>query len=386
VARRSLVVVQVGLSVLLLIGAGLFVRTLWNLQGSELGFEPDRILLFDIDPPRTRYAGDRRSAVFARIEREIARLPGVQAASLSSEALVANNRSTTRITPAGRAARPGDADRAWINEVGDRFFETMGIPILYGRPLGPQDRAGTLPVAVVNQQFVRTFFPGDTPIGKTFTRGQTVYHIVGISGDARFGAVNEPVPPTFYPHFAQAADLNAMTFEVRAAIDEAALRNTIRETVQSIDKDLPVLAMRSQVEQIDATFSRERMFAALSSGFGLLALVLACVGIYGIMASSVASRIGEIGIRMALGAERRRILVMILRETIGLTGVGVGLGVLAAAGLARYVESFLYGLTPFDPMSASGAVLLMLIVALLAAWWPARLASRLDPMQALRHD
>jgi len=385
-ARRSLVVLQVGLSVVLLIGAGLFVRTLWNLRSTELGFTPDRIVLFTIDPPRTRYTGPQRTTLFARLEEAIGGLPGVQAATLSSEALVANSSSTTRAVPTGRAPREGHADRAWVNEVGSAFFETMEIPIVYGRGLGPQDRAGSLVVAVVNQQFVRTFFPDRNPLGQRFKSGDAVYQIVGVSADARYNRISAPMPPTFYRAFAQAKDISAMTFEVRTTVGQGSLLAMVREAVGRIDKDLPVFDVRTQVEQIDATLSQQRLFATLTSAFGLLALVLASVGIYGIISGSVASRIGEIGIRMALGAGRSQVLRMILREAVGLAALGVGIGVATAAGLGKYVSSFLYELTPFDPLTAALAVLLMLGVALLSGWWPARFASRLDPMQALRHD
>jgi predicted permease len=385
-ARRLLIVFQVALSVVILIAAGLFVRTLLNLRSAELGFKPDGILLFNIDPPRTRYAGAPRKVLFTRLEEEIARVPGIESASLSSATLVAGNSSTTRVEVPGRVAPPGNGN-AWINDVGDRFFETMGIPILAGRPLGSEDSATSLPVAVINQQFARTFFGEEQPLGRTFLRsGKTVYLVVGICRDTRFSRVNEPMPPTFYRPLAQVEDLNAMTFEVRSMLDPTVLMNGIREAVRAVDPQLPIFDVRTQSEQITATFSRARMFAALTVSFGCLALVLACVGIYGIVANAVNSRVGEIGIRMALGARRIQVKVLILRETAVLAALGVGLGVLTAAWLARYVGTFLYNLTPFDPISAAVAVLLMLSVALLAAWWPARAAARLDPLSALRHD
>jgi predicted permease len=386
-ARQALVAFQVSLSVLLLIGAGLFVRTVWNLRTADLGFKPERVLLFTLNPPRTRYSEDGLKALYARIEQDVASLPGVESASLSSQVLVANGSSTTNVAPIEREQRPDASDRAWVNDVGARFFETMGIPLIAGRALSPDDRAGAPMVAVVNQAFVRKFFPADeNPIGKSFHNGPRVWQIVGISADARYSRVSAPAPPTFYRAYAQADRLGEMTFEVRTALEPAALVRGIRETVRAADKDLPVFDVRTQVEQIDDTFSRERLFAVLSSAFGLLALALASIGIYGVIASGVVSRTGEIGIRLALGAERRQVLFMILRETFSLAGAGVALGLLAAVGLARYVESLLYGLEPWDPVTMAGAVALMLAVAILAGWWPARKASRLDPMSALRAD
>jgi predicted permease len=387
VARRSLVVVQVALSVVLLIGAGLFLRTLWNLRTADLGFQPERLVLFTIDPPRNRYSGPARTDLFARIEQGIARLPGVQSATLTTEALVASSSSTTRATPIGRASR-GQADRTWVNEVGWDFFKTMEIPILYGRGFAPRDRAGAPLVAVVNQAFVRNFYPGTNPVGQTFSSrgGRAIYQIIGVSGDARYHRINAPMPPTFYRPYAQEGDLRSMTFEVRTMLQPAVLVNMARGVVDGIDRELPIFDVRTQVEQIDATLSQQRTFAALTTAFGLLAVILASIGIYGVIAGSVASRVPEIGVRMALGAERRQVLMMVLREAATLGLLGVVTGVSAAAVLVKYIASFLYNLTPFDPITAGSATLLMLAVALVSGWWPARFASRLDPMQALRHE
>jgi len=382
-ASKSLVVFQICLSVVLLIGAGLFVRTLMNLQSADLGFHPDRIVLFNVDPPLTRYAEERRRELYEQLEQRLSVLPGVQSSTLSSEALISNSESTTRVAPAGR--KPGPGDRAWINEVGDRFFETMGIPILYGRSIGAQDRVNSPKVAVVNQAFVRHFFPNESPLGKTFGNKDT-FQIAGICGDAHYNDTRTAVPPTFYVPYRQRKDMRAMTFELKTAASEGSIAGAVREAVRSIDKDLPVFDIRTQTQQIDDTLSREKVFAALTAGFGVLALLLACVGIYGMMAYAVARRTSEIGLRMALGAHSRQVLTMILRETSWLAGIGVLLGVLIAAGITRFIESMLFGLKPYDPLTLGEAVLVMLTVALLAGWLPARRASRLDPMTALRHE
>jgi predicted permease len=385
-AGKSLIVVQICLSLLLLVGAGLFVRTLANLKAAGLGFRPERILLFTLDPPRTRYAGEKRTALFLRLEERIQSIPGIQSATLSMDALVADNTATTSFTTPGRGPRPGEADWAWINQVGDRFFETMGIPILYGRSIGVRDRVNTPLVGVVNQQFVHNFFPSENPLGKAVVNGNHTYQIVGICGDARFDQIRSPVPPTFYGAFTQATDIRNMTFELKTAASEGSILKSVREVVRSIDRDLPVFDVRTQTEQIDATLSRERLFAALASGFGLLALILASVGIYGVMAYAVARRTGEIGVRMALGAQKGQVLTMILRETALLAAAGITIGILASFALTRYIRGMLYGLTSSDPLALGGAVLLLLLVVLAAGWWPARRASRLDPMVALRHE
>jgi ABC-type antimicrobial peptide transport system permease subunit len=213
-----------------------------------------------------------------------------------------------------------------------------------------------------------------------------VYQVVGVSADARYSRISEPMPPTFYRPYRQADDLGSMTFEVRTSLGVGSLQRTIQRVVEGIDRDLPVFDVRTQVEQIDATLSQQRLFAALTSAFGLLALVLASIGIYGVVAGNVASRVTEIGVRMALGAERRDVLLMILREAGMLAGLGVLAGLAAASGLVRHVATYLYEMTPFDPVAAGVAVVLIATIALLSGWWPARAASRLDPMQALRHE
>jgi predicted permease len=272
-----------------------------------------------------------------------------------------------------------------MNIVGSAFFRTMVIPLLYGRSFSAHDRASSPRVAIVNQQFARQFFPDTNPLGKVFGNG-TEYEIVGICGDTKYSNIRGTVPPTFYLPYTQSPELGSMTFEVKTAAAQAGIVKAIREAVRSVDKDLPVSGVRTQIEQIDATISNERAFAALSFGLGLLALVLAAIGIYGIIAYAVARRTNEIGIRMALGAQSSQVLRMILRESLLLAAAGVVIGILAAAGLTRYVSAMLYGLKPYDPITIAVAVFAMLGVALFAAWWPARRASRLDPMAALRHE
>ena len=299
---------------------------------------------------------------------------------------MAGGSSRTGVDSTGK--EPYQPRIAWVNDVGSDFFDTMGIPILYGRQIGPLDRGASRGVAVVNQQFVREFFPDENPLGKTFRNDSRVLEIVGIVGDARYDRLRMPFPPTFYRSYLQEPpnNLGPMTFEVRTAASPAPIVRAIRDAVRTIDGDMPVFDIRTQNEQIEATLSQERLFVALTSAFAALALVLACIGIYGIMANSVARRTNEIGIRMALGAERRRVLMMILREVMLLAVVGTVIGVTAAAGLTRYLQSMLFGVHPIDPATIAGAVLLMLVVALLAGWPPARRASRLEPMVALRHE
>ena len=265
---RALVVVQVCLSVSLLIGSGLFVRTLWNLRGVGLGFNPERVVLFTIDAPRARYTGAARRTLFDRLDQAIGAIPGVEAASVSEVPLLSGGSSTTRVGPDGREPEP--KDDAWVNDVGRRFFETMGIPILAGRAFDQRDHGTSSPVVVVNRQFANKFFPYQNPVGRSLRNNGVVYEIVGVCGDTPFGRLRDAIPPTFYRHFAQpqSREAGAATFQVRTPAGEAALMNSVRAAVAGIDKDLPVFDVRTQTEQIDSLLSRERLSMALTTGSG----------------------------------------------------------------------------------------------------------------------
>jgi predicted permease len=382
---RSLVIAQVCLSVLLLIGAGLFLRTLWNLRSIPLGFRPEQVVLLRVDPPRTGYVKQARVALFEEIDRRIAAIPGVAVSSLSHEPVVSGSSSTTRVEIPGKTLTPAEAS-THINTVGHRFFETMDIPILAGRTFDGRDHKKSSKVAIVNQQFVRRFFPDVHPVGRSFKSNGATYEIVGICGDVHYSRPRIPAPSTYYPLFAQAEDAGWMTFEVRSAQSLSALTPLIREAVRAVDKDLPVFDLRTQTQQIDSTMMRERLFVTLTTAFGVLALILSSVGIYGIMAQNVSRRTGEIGVRLALGAPRAGVLLMVLREASLLAVIGIVLGTAAALGLSRYIKSMLFGLTQYDPVAIGGAIVTMLVVAVLAGWMPARRACRLDPMVALRHE
>jgi predicted permease len=262
----------------------------------------------------------------------------------------------------------------------------MGVPIVLGRSYDAHDGRQSPKVAIVNQQFVRKFLPGENPIGRQFGDGDDTFEIVGVCGDTQYDRARAPVPPTWFNLLQQARETNAMTFAVRTTAGVPAILPMIREAVRAVDKDLAVFDVRTQQQQVDSTMSRERLFVTLTSAFGVLALILASVGIYGILAQNVSRRTPEIGIRMALGATRGDLLVMVLREASLLAVIGVIVGAAVAAGLGRYVQAILFGVRPIDPIAIGGSITAMLAVALLAGWLPARRASRLEPMVALRHE
>jgi predicted permease len=386
IGARPLIVLQVALSGVLLAGAGLFVRTLTNLNRADLGFRPDRLVLFAVDPPRAKDDGKRRAELFGRLEEAIRGISGVQAVGLSTSPLVGHDTSTTSVGPDGRAPRRGDPDRAWLNDVGREFFQTLGIPILQGRAFDEHDGPTSPPVVVVNRQFVRKFFPSGDALNHTVLNDGVLFRIVGVAGDTRFRDVRAPAPPTLFRPYFQLSDVGAMTFEIKTELGDAALVQAIRESMRTIDPDLPLGDVRSQRAQIDATLSQERMLATLTSTFGLLAIVLTCIGIYGVVANAVARRTAEIGIRMALGAQRHEVMRMILGEIAGSVGLGLAAGSVAILGVGRFLESLLYGVRPLDPPTITSAILLVLLTALAASSIPARRASRLSPTIALRHE
>jgi predicted permease len=388
-AGQALVVVQVALCMLLLVGAGLFVRTLANLDAVNPGFQKNGLLLFSIDPPDKRYPFPKNIELLKGLERKIGAVPGVESVTLSQEGLLDESISNSGFIPDGRASNGQNKSAALFNSVGGGFFETMGIPILYGRGFGAMDTGNSPRVAVINQALAKRDFVGMNPVGTTFRTkaGDDPYLIVGIAADAKYGWLRNDVPPTFYLLYTQLRDFHkGMTFEVRTKGEPRGFVPSIRGAVEKVDRDLPLIEARTQAEQISANLGPERSFAAVTSGFGLLALVLASIGVYGVMASTVARRVNEIGVRMALGAQARQVLWMVLSECTQLSIIGIAVGLGAALMSTRFLTSMLYGLRPTDPLTLAGAAVLLLGVGLMAGWGPARRAASIQPVQALRHE
>jgi predicted permease len=390
IAGRSLVILQVALSILLVIGAGLFTRTLLNLGRSTLGFDAQSIVLYNVQAPSARYPKEKSIAFHQRMEERMRRVPGVTSVTLSSIPVLANAAATTSIQPTDQPKINGEGNFAFKNDIGLGFFETYHIRLLYGRSFTDADTFTSPHVAIVNQAFVRKYYGAANPIGRTFradTSGDVPpLQIVGIVADARYDSLKEAAPPTFYDFYRQLEEQQNMTYVIRTPLPPEEIMPSIRRAAAEIDPDLPIRDVRSQTEQINATISQERLFALLTVSFGGLALLLACIGIYGLMAYSVSRRVNEIGIRIALGAKAGQVRRMILRESTWMALAGIALGLGASFYLARFVKSMLYGLEPTDPVIFAGAALLLLLVALASAYLPARRASRIDPMQALRQE
>ena len=383
---KTIVGFQIALSTLLVVGAGLFLRTLWALDSVDVGFRTDHLILFEVSPPLKRYGPGKDVQLHQRLERGFAAIPGVEGVTASLSAYIANNMDNSDFLVEGEDPAARQRDPEDMNAVGNTFFATMGIPIISGRSFGPQDTGTSEKVGIINQALAKERFPHMNPVGKRFKTGDDWVRVVGVCGDNRFMNLRDAPPPQFFIPWVQQPDVGRLTYAVRSELDLGVLAPALRHVAQQADRDLPLAELRTQREQIDENMQTERMFGALTAGFGVLALALACVGIFGIMAYSVANRKNEIGIRMALGAQPRQVRGMILRESTWLAVAGIIAGGGAALLLTRLVKSMLYGIQPYDPATMAGGVLTLLAVALAASWIPARRAARVQPMEALRHE
>ena len=387
---RSLLVVQVAISLVLLVGAGLFLRTLQNLRHVDVGFNPENVLLFRVNPGINRYDERRTLALFKDILERAAALPGVRAAALANPALLSGSVSTTSFYVRGRSYAAGQDDGIHRMVVSPNFFETMQIPIAAGRGFTDRDHETAPKVGIINEAAASKYFPNENPLGQRF--GSSVENsgqieIVGVLRDAKYSSVRESAPPTMYvPYMQTPSRLSSAMIAVRTHGAPSALTNSVRDAVRQLDPDLPVTDVSTQIEQVERRFAQEKMFAQACSLFGGLAVLLAAIGLFGLMSYNVARRTNEIGIRMALGARRQDVMQLVMRESMLLVIVGIVAGVALARVASRFVETLLFGLAAGDPLALAGAIGLMIAVSALAGFLPARRASHVDPMVALRYD
>jgi len=393
-AGKAIVVTQVALSMLLVVVAGLFVQTLIRLGRVPLGFRSHNLLLFSVQLPETRYPGASSVRAMRRLEEKLNAVPGVEGASLIGVPLISGNVRNGTFVPEGwsdkAGTRPENKPSVLVNDVGLEFFKVFGIPIRAGRTFDATDTPTSRKVAVVNESLAKKFFPNMSPVGRTFQAGFNhpyTVEIVGVCGDAKYHTLREDPSPTYYDLYTQNTDgMRGDGTFVAARGEGMGILPSLVDAVRSVNRTIPVLDVRTQDQQIEARLRQERIFASLTAGFGALALALACIGIYGIMAYSVSQRTNEIGIRMALGAPPAHVLRMVMREASWMSAVGVVAGVGGALVLGRVVASLLYGLKANDPATFLVAASLLIVVALGASWIPARRAAGVDPMRALRHE
>ena len=386
---RVLVVGQVALSLLLVAGAGLFGRSLYNLRSVNPGFVPDHLVQLRVDAALNRYTGPHALVLASRLRHELEAIPGVTAVSVASVPAMNNASGYQTVRVEGYEAGAGENMNSAINDVGPGYFTTLGVPVLLGREFTDSDVAGSQRVAVVNEVMASRFWKGANPIGRRFGRqSETGFEIevVGVVRDSRFANLKDDVPMSYYIPYAQASAINSLTFYVRHRADGAAVAPAIRQAVARVDARLPVYDLRTMQSQMAESMYIERLVSSLSTWFGLLALGLTALGLYGVMSHAVAQRRREIGIRMALGAERVSVLWQVLRQVLALAAAGVMLGLPAALGAGQLIESLLFGLAPRDPLTLTAAAAVLIGVAAVAGYVPAIRAMRVDPVVALRNE
>jgi predicted permease len=380
-------------SLVLLVGAGLFLRTLNNLRHVDVGFNPQNLLLFRVNPTLNRYDEKRSLALYRDMLDRIGGVPGVRAVAMSAPALLSGSVNSTSIFVQGRTYAPGRGVNHDNNihrlVISPNFFDVMGIPIVNGRAFAARDDATAPKVVIINEAAARKYFPNANPVGQRF--GSSIENsgqleVVGVLRDVKYSSLRDEAPPTMYVPYMQTR-VGSPVFEVRTAGGASAgVMGSIREATRQIDPNLPLTDVSTQIEQVERRFAQEKLFAQAYTLFGGLALLLASIGLFGLMSYSVSRRTNEIGIRMALGAQRNDVLRLVMRESMVLVVVGVVIGLAIAIGASQLVATLLFGLPPRDPLSIVAAVGIMVVVSALAGYLPARRASRVDPMVALHYE
>jgi macrolide transport system ATP-binding/permease protein len=385
---QILVAAQIAISLLLLVAAGLFVRTLTNLGAVQVGFNRENVLIFNVNAYQAGYRDQALARFYDGLLDRLRAIPGVRSATSSGYAMVSGSLGRSGVVVPGA---PDSVEKvSAVLPVGSSFFHAMQIPILLGRDIDDRDQTSAARVAVVNEMFVQKFFGGANPLGRRIGVGRDTtpdIEIVGVCKAARLISLKDDIPTVIYAPYAQImSNVRGMTYELRAAGNPLGLANSVRRAVQQADARLPVADLRTQSEVIEQTIGQERTFAMLCTGFAVLAVLIACVGLYGTMAYSVARRTNEIGVRMALGARRGLLVWMVLREVMALAAAGLAAGLPAAYLLAHVVESYLFGMKARDPFVLAAAAVALLLAAAAAGYGPARRASRIDPWVALRNE
>jgi len=388
-SRQALVVGQVALSLLLLVGAGLFTRSLMNLRKLDPGFRTANLVVFNFDASRNGYSQPRIHQLYEEIQQRLAAVPGVASASLAEIVPLSGDANTNSIHVQGYEPKTDENMNPNFDAVSPGYFRTMGIPLLAGRDFTLQDKLSAQKVALVNETFAKRYLGTGNPLGRRFGyhgQGAADVEIVGVVKDGKYNTLRDEKMSFIYVPYQQDPDLNSISATVRTLAPPETLMPALRHEIANMDSNLAIWDLRTMDSQVNTSLFAERMTAILCATFGALATVLAFIGLYGVMAFSVARRTREIGIRMALGAGRRRVLGMVLKEVAWMCLIGVGLGVPLAIGLSHYLVSQLYGVAPTDAMTLLFAISTMICVSLVAGFVPARRAAGIDPNIALRYE
>jgi predicted permease len=385
--RKGLVVAQVALSLLLLVGAGLFARSLWNLRALDPGFRIEQLTTFSVDPALSGYTPERSVHFYGRLRERLAAVPGAASVSLAAVTPLTDAAWLSTVNVQGYRSKEGEDLNPQVNSVGPDYFKTLGIPLVAGRDFSEADGPDAPRVAIVNQKMAEYFWRGQNPIGRRFGFGdeEATIEVIGIARDGKQATLRDEVARIVYTPYMQDPELGAMTVFVRSAAG-GITGDTLRQAARAIDASVPVFDLRSMERVADESLFFDRMVAMLSAAFGALATLLAAVGLYGVMSYTVARRRREIGLRMALGAAPRSVVWSVMKEVTLLALVGIVVGVPASVAVSRLVQSQLFGVAPSDPATILAASLTLLAVALLAGYVPAGQATRIDPVRALRAE
>jgi predicted permease len=387
--RSSLVTAQIALSMALLMCAGLFVKSLMNVSRVDLGLKIDNVVTFGISPGLSGYEPARAKSLFERAEQELATVPGVTGVATARVPLLAGNNWGNDVSVEGFERGPDTDAGSRYNEINPGYFRTLGVPLMAGREFAPSDVEKSPKVAIVNEAFTKKFNLGRDAVGKHMAQGNKGpldIEIVAVVQNAKYSDVKDEVPPLFFRPYLQSERVGAMTFYVRTAGDPSQLLRAIPGVIARLDPNLPVEDLKTMPQQVRENVFLDRMISTLSAAFALLATVLAAVGLYGVLAYTVSQRTREIGLRMALGADGRRVRGMILKQVAWMTLIGGLVGVVGAYYLGQAASSLLYELKPYDPVVVAVSIALLTLVALGAGYIPAYRASRVHPMQALRYE
>ncbi len=389
--RKLLVAAQVTLSLILLIAAGLFIRSLSNLNDLDPGFRTKNLMTFYVDPSLNGYPKERSRQFLRQLYEQMNATPGVKSASLAVMPVLRDNEWDSTVSVEGYSAKAGEWIDPHMNFIAPGYFRTMEVPILAGRDFDQRDDLNSMKVAIVNEKFARRYLGGVNAIGRHIGMGgdpgtKTDITVIGVVRDTKYENMRDEMPIELYRPYRQTQFVEGMNAYIRTERDPQELFDTMRRQVQHLDANVPVVDMRTLEKQMEISLLTERLVASLSAAFALLATLLAGIGLYGVMAYTVARRTREIGIRMALGAFSGNVIWLVMREVLLLVGVGMAIGLPAAWGLSRLVQAQLYGMTPNDPSTIVLAVAGISAVAAMAGFFPARKATRVDPMRALRWE